>query len=384
MPACLLALRRLGRAGAIAWMLSCPALARAQDAATPGIAGRYITDLIGDVSGGRQRGAAWLGRLDVMADSHEGVFGIPGAQLHLDLFLLHGRSFSIRNAGDAQVASNIDAPSAFRPFEAWIAAPITPVVRAKAGLIDLNSEFDQQSLGDLFLNSSFGIGPDFSQSGRNGPSIFPVTSPGLVLIASDGRRTARIAVFDAVAGDEAHPGRFLPGALGRGGALFAGEVEVPIATGKAHVGVWRYTDRFDSIDGTGRGHSDGGYAQIEQRLLGREDGAALRGWLRIGLASDRVNAIGTYAGGGISYGDKDRTVGFAIAHARLGDPARRIDEARRAETSFELVALHRLTSHLVVQPDLQYIRHPGWVRDRRDALVLALRFRIALFGAAGD
>jgi hypothetical protein len=32
-----------------------------------------------------------------------------------------------------------------------------------------------QSAG-LFLNSSFGIGPEFSQSGLEGPSIFPNTS----------------------------------------------------------------------------------------------------------------------------------------------------------------------------------------------------------------
>ena len=30
----------------------------------------------------------------------------------------------------------------------------------------------------LFLNSSFGIGPEFSQSGLEGPSIFPNTSVG--------------------------------------------------------------------------------------------------------------------------------------------------------------------------------------------------------------
>ena len=49
----------------------------------------------------------------------------------------------------------------------------------KFGLYDLNSEFDAIEAAALFINPSHGIGPDFSQSGRNGPSIFPLTSLAL-------------------------------------------------------------------------------------------------------------------------------------------------------------------------------------------------------------
>jgi carbohydrate-selective porin OprB len=45
-----------------------------------------------------------------------------------------------------------------------------------AGLYELNSEFYRLQSAGLFLNSSFGIGPEFSQSGLEGPSIFPSTS----------------------------------------------------------------------------------------------------------------------------------------------------------------------------------------------------------------
>lgn len=46
------------------------------------------------------------------------------------------------------------------------------------GRYDLNSEFYRLQSASLFLNSSFGIGPEFSQSGLEGPSIFPNTSVG--------------------------------------------------------------------------------------------------------------------------------------------------------------------------------------------------------------
>lgn len=69
---------------------------------------------------------------------------------------------------------------AARLYEAWIdkrSADGSASVRF--GLYDLNSEFDTTEAGALSLLSSHGIGPDFAQSGRNGPSIFPVTSLAL-------------------------------------------------------------------------------------------------------------------------------------------------------------------------------------------------------------
>ena len=46
------------------------------------------------------------------------------------------------------------------------------------GRYDLNNEFYRLQSAGLFLNNSFGIGPEFSLSGREGPSIFPYTAVG--------------------------------------------------------------------------------------------------------------------------------------------------------------------------------------------------------------
>ena len=74
--------------------------------------------------------------------------------------------------GDLQVISNIDASHAWRVFEFWYEFGEGPW-SVRTGLYDLNSEFDVNETGGLFLNSSHGMGPDFSQTGENGPSIFP-------------------------------------------------------------------------------------------------------------------------------------------------------------------------------------------------------------------
>jgi porin len=354
--------------------------AGAEDAKPEGIGARYTTEIISDVSGGIAHGTGWLGRLDLHADSGDGFLGIPGASAHVDVFLLHGPRFSDRFVGDVQTVSNIDAPSALRPFEAWVQLPVATDVRAKVGLIDLNDEFDQQSLGDPFLNSSFGIGPDYSQSGRNGPSIYPVTSPGLVIAAEHGGTSLRIGIFDAEPGFPDHPGRFLPGPFGRDGALIAAEAGWALGKGaRMQIGGWRYTDRFPRIDGSGRAASDGAYALVEGRLAGSEQGRAWRAWLRTGVAADAVNPIDLYIGGGTSYGDQATLFGFAIARAGLGSPGRRAGiGAHDAETTIEAMASGRLTGFLTIEPDVQYVVHPSWRADLRNVLVLALRFHVSV------
>ena len=72
----------------------------------------------------------------------------------------------------------------------------------KTGLIDLNSEFDTKDTGSLFINSAHGIGTEFSQTGRNGPSIFPSTSLAVRADAALGNGlTVRVGFFDAVPND---------------------------------------------------------------------------------------------------------------------------------------------------------------------------------------
>lgn len=356
-----------------------PAAASA-DEHGPSVGMRYTTDIIGDVAGGERREAHWIGRLDLDLDSGTGLFGIDGAHAHADIFLLHGGGFSDRVVGDAQVVSNVDAPYAVRPFEAFVEAPLGGGVRAKAGMIDLNGEFDVQSVGALFLNSSFGIAPDYSQSGLNGPSIFPITAPGLLVAVERPRWTLRVAAFDAKPGDPDHPHRVLPGPFFRAGALLAVEGDVKVGSGgEFQAGIWYYSDRFDRLDGAGKGRSAGAYVQYEQTLAGDEKRGALRGWVRLGRAADAVNQIGTYAGGGLSWGTEDHAFGLAIAHARLGDPALAAfaasgDQRHRAETAVELTATRRIASWLVLQPDVQYVRHPSW-GVAPDALVVGLRLR---------
>lgn len=340
----------------------------------------YVTDVIANIDGGKQRGLVWLGRADLTLTVDGALFGWNGGEAMIDVLAVQQPDFSGRYVGDAQVVSNVQGDSAVRPIEAWIASPIAQNVSIKFGMVDLNSEFDVQTVGAHFINSSHGIGPDFSQSGVNGPSIFPAGATAVLVRYRAGEWTLRAGVFDAVAGSTRNPRRAAFRIPGVKGALLVAEVERSLpGEGKIQAGAWRYTPRFASIDPASSrdGVSQGAYVMVEGPLTPKVDA-----WMRAGVASPRVNEIGVYLGGGVTVGDEARRIGLAVAQARLGDTARRVARSAGegvdlAETIVELSYSHRISSLLTVQPDVQYVINPGWEPSRKNALVTGLRLTFA-------
>lgn len=363
--------------------------AEAQDAQAIKFGATYVTDIIGDVSGGLRRGIKWLGRGDLLVDVPGAEIGWSAATFHVDVIAIQGGDFSGRYVGDAQIVSNVQSPAAVRPYEAWGEVPIgTGGLLAKAGLIDLNTEFDVQSVGAFFINSSFGVGPDFSQSGENGPSIFPATSAAGMLKLRRPGWSARIGIFDATSGNPRSPHDALPSLHFAGGALVVAEGDVAIGKDREiQAGVWSFTatspalDRLDPDGEPERLHGQrGAYVQVEGRLLNLADDRRLDGWVRVGVADRRVEPIGSYVGGGVTIGNDEQRGGVAIAHARLGDPAIAAGlgaPGKRAETTIEVSYARPLTGWLRLQPDVQYVIHPGWQPGVPNALVAGVRLQFA-------
>lgn len=342
----------------------------------------YVADAVTVLDGGAERGGVVIGRADAWVDVDGGVVGLGALSAHIDLMAVHGPDLSGRWVGDAQGVSNIAAPPQHHLFEAWLrwrlsdsAAPLA--ITAKAGLIDLNSEFDVQAIGALFIHSSHGAGPELGQSGPNGPSVFPVAASGVVLTgATHGNAVLRLGVFDALAGsvDDANlPALRLPGTTG---ALVIGQVDVPLSRlgegGGLHFGAWRYSrpqPRTD--DETAAAWSQGVFALVEVSFAPK-----WHGWVRAGLADARTNAVAGYCGAGVVRDAGDWQLGLAMARAWLGAQTRRTLGARTAETALELTAARAVTRWMTIQPDLQYVIAPSWDPALRNALVAGLRLRL--------
>ena len=365
-----------------------PVAAEAEDRRKLELGLSHVMDGLAVVDGGLEQGGALLHKFDLTADWASGAF-----EAHLDLQYVAGDEPSAELIGDAQVVSNIEAPEALRILEAWGAWGLAGgKAGVKTGLIDLNAEFDVQDVGLVFLNSSHGVGPDLSQTGLNGPSIFPNTSLAVSGFATFGERwTVRAGVFDGVPGDPDDPTRTLIRLSGEEGALLIAEVEHRFnERAKLKLGGWTYTAEFDAIedlapDGSPArlGSNRGAYALVEGRLWSEagDPEQGLDAWIRVGLANAQINAVDVYVGGGAVYAGvlrDDDQLGLAIGHASFGGPARRALGLEGGETVAELTYALPVAGTVVVQPDLQYVWNPGGDPTIPNALVVGVRFSWSL------
>jgi porin len=377
----------------------------------------YSGEVVGDASGGVQRRATYLGAAAAQFTiSMRRIVGWPGLQLFVFVIGTHGGAPSDLT-GDVQGVSNLEAPSRLGLEELWLQQNMLGNrVSILAGRYDLNSEFYRLQSAALFVNSSFGIGPELAQSGTEGPSIFPSTSVGARLALKPTPNIVwRAALLDGVPVDRAqHASRIFArgdgallvtelavlqrpdsGTMSRNPRFLIGRGLSRMYTGKIAVGGWYYTARFsDLVDtiasGSMVGHrgSSGAYAIVDRTLWSASGGgpASLSAFAQLGLGDARVEQIGSYVGGGLTFlapiaSRAHDELGLAIAAAHTGSHYERLQMESgvraRSETTLELTYLVQVREWLAIQPDLQFVINPGNARAARDALAPGLRIAIA-------
>lgn len=372
-----------------------------------------------NLAGGARRGATYVGNVHFQLALDGGrLLGWPGVAGFVDGLGIEGGQPS-HYAGDAQGVSNIAAPAGFKLYEAWLQYNFLGArASALAGLYDLNSEFYRLQSASLFLNSSFGIGPEFAQSGAAGPSIFPDTSAGLRLAykpapdivlrgaALDGvpldRPDGSTGLFERGDGlllvaEAAFLDRPAPTAQPMSPRFRIGRASgLPPYDNKFAIGAWYYTATFSDLSEVSpngraaRHRGSGGAYAILDRLLYQPSGdlgKRLTGFLQAGVGDDRVERFGSYLGAGLAATGfiPSRTndeVGLAVAAARNGShyldaQAQQGMAANGAEIALELTYLAQVTGWLAVQPDTQYVIHPNTDPALESAVVFQLQFEVA-------
>lgn len=374
----------------LAPLLLLPLPALADDAPPPlALHATYMGEDWHNLQGGLSRGSRYVDMLVLAASADTGAaFGHPGGTAYASVFIHHNSAADL--AGETQTVSNIDFDDGEQLFEAWYEQALGAAGSSlKLGLYDLNSEFDHIDVAGLFINSNFGIGVDFSQSGVNGPSIAPLSAlalRGIWQATPDWQLLG--AVLDAVPGEAGASNRHNRVELepGEGALLVAEVVRAPEGGARIGAGAWHYSERFDSLLPPGAPvpeYSQGLFAHAEAPL----GAAGWTGFARIGYAAPEVNPVqyGIEAGlvrDGRLWHDGD-LLGLAVSSALNGRPWRDAQAAagtplEKAETFVELTWHTRLAPWLVLQPDLQYFINPGTDPARRNALMAGLRVKLEL------
>ena len=351
----------------------------------------YIGDTFRVARGGLGTGSRYLDDAYVTLGARD-AFGRDGLTLFAHALYNNGAAVSGDLVGDAQGISNIEAVRSARLFEAWADYAPAPGHSVRVGLYDLNSEFDVGEARSLFLHGSHGMGPELSQTGA---ATFPVSA-----LAARYRREARrwylqAAVLEGTPGDPDNPRSNAVKFQDGEGVLLAGEAG--LASGPLHklaLGLWRYTARFPDLerrDARGaplrRGGNHGAYLMLETGL-GRDaadERGRWRAFLRYGVAEAGFNEFGSSFGAGLvrrgGWPRGEGQVGVALARVQTGAPFRNVSRAAGTpaaghETNLELTWHVPVTDWFTLQPDLQYVIHPGAAPLLRDAWIVGFRFQL--------
>lgn len=348
-------------------------------------AAEYTVDLLNNASGGIATGFRYIDNLDVTLEiDFAEAWEFGDGTLFLYGLYNNGTTFSDELVGDLQVVSNIDTKEVWRVFELWYELS-GERWSVRTGFYDLNSEFDVKNSGEIFLNSSHGIGPDFAQTGKNGPSIFPVSSLAVRAQVEFDSVTARVAILDGVPGDPDNPASNAIDLGGDDGILAVGEVEILTQNGRLWAGYWHYSADFERLDDSTVGDgNDGWYIGVEQQL--KLCGRSVSAYVRYGEADESFNPIKSFIGFGVVMdaplmnrpGDQ---LGLGIATARVGDPYKAaLSDAgigpKSHETAWELTYRAKINEKLALQPNIQFVQNPAASSTLEDAWVIGLRVQI--------
>jgi porin len=372
-----------------------------------------------NLGGGVRHGGTYSSNLNLQLNvDSAALFGWPDTIAYLDALWLQG-GLPSGFIGDAQGVSSTSAPNSLKLYEAWVQKNfLGNQVSVLAGLYDLNSEFYRLQSAGLFLNSSFGIGPELSQTGIAGPSIFPNTSMGMRIAFKPAEGViVRTVVLDGVPVDRPSGSR---GIFERGdGALIVGEISFldrpEISTrpasgrsrigrqallgesaSKLAIGGWYYTAKFDDLSETQpngqpvqhRG-SSGFYLLTDQLLYRNPDqpDREVSGFMQAGFGDYRVDRFDAYLGTGLTAVGVIESrpadeLGLGLAYSRNGShyiSAQRMQglPVTNAEKTIELTYLIQVDSWLALQPDLQYVIKPNTTTAIPNAWAFQLRMEMS-------
>jgi porin len=370
----------------------------------------YTNEVFAVMSGGVRRESSYEGQVHLSVNTDlEKLIGWTGGKTHVTVFQIHdsGRNVA-ENSGSIFDPSNLDALPTTRLYTAWFEQSFANKVLLRIGQIVGDGEFFTSDTAGGLINGTFGWASIFGANMRSGGPAYPLATPGVrVQVNASEEITALATVFS---GDPA--GRNCndnPQACNRygttfsfsGGALGMGEVQYAINQDKKAVGLpgvyklgaWYatadYVDQRFGLDVAGavvslaspavtdqlNHRGNWGIYGVADQMAWRNGARSLNLFVRSGASPSDRNLLTYYVDAGAGFkglipGRADDVLTFGAAYARISPDAAALDRdtlaingppypIRDYEFLLEVSYQAQIAPWWIVQPDLQYIVHPG-------------------------
>lgn len=372
----------------------------------------YTGEVLGNPTGGVKQGATNEGLLEMGIDGDlNRIAGLKGASFHINAFEIHGRGLSTFNIFNFSTVSNIEARATVRLFEAWFDQELFGgLASIRFGQLAADTEFLASDFDALYWNGAFGWPTltTFDLPGT-GPG-YPLATPGVRLkIKPDDHAALLIGLFN---GDPSGAGldtsateiknccginfrlKDPPLLIGEAQFTYALPITAQGLAGKVRIGGWQhfgqFNDRFFATDGLPLANpasnglplvhlSDQATYGIIDQMLWRapgDDPWKGIGFFVLGMTSppDR-NLVSVEVEAGVNFmglWDKrpNDSFGAAFCYNRVSPSVGASDRVsgsvsglpvpvRDYEILFEATYQAQIVPGFAVQPDFQYVFHPG-------------------------
>ena len=371
----------------------------------------YIQDTFGNVSGGVRQGATYSSVVYMLVDADLGkLAGMEGATFRVNGFQIQGVGLSGQNIHNYATVSSIEALPTTRLVELWLEQKLfSDKASIRIGQLAADAEFFTSEYSALYVNGTFGWESLFAANLPGSGPGYPLSTPGVRLkLTPDDHLTLLAALFN---GDPAGTGfsgreqivnnhgvnfRLTDPALLMGEAQYAYNQDKGSQglAGTIKLGAWyhfgAFNDKHFGYDGlslanplsTGQKRSHQGdeaiYGVIDQmlwRLPGDDPKKGIAAFVSAAASPSDRNLMDFYAAGGVNFigvlapRPADR-FGLAAAFSHMSPSVTAFDRdtavfsgesapARDYELALELTYQAVVFPGWTLQPDLQYIVHPG-------------------------
>jgi porin len=371
----------------------------------------YIDEVFGVLSGGINRRSSYEGRFEFSVDADlQKLTGWGGATTHVTVYNIHNGGHTVaENVGSIADPSNIDAVPTTRLFTAWFQQnAFDDRFSLRIGQLAADDEFITSPTAAGLINGTFGWAGLLAANMTSGGPAYPLATPGARLAL---KPTEELTVLAAVfSGNPA--GRYCfnnPQFCNRdgtafsfsGGSLWMGEVQYAVNQGKDAIGLpgvyklggWYATADFADLhfgvnaaggmvslaDPAAAGplnhKGNGGIYAVADQMVWRAGERSLNLFARGGFSPSDRNTLSYYIDGGAGFkgllpGRANDVLTFGVAYAKISSALTGLDRdtlffagppypIRDYELVFELDYALQIAPWWTLQPDLQYIVHPG-------------------------